>query len=474
MEVGSWKIFLFSLQSFMPKIKSSVTESLFSHLDRIPEKEEAFEILRGSFRAVASFYGFEKISYSALDNAHFYQPLLKAGLMAEHQPIILKSADIPDMIMRCSASLSALRAYVCHKMHDFPQPVKLFSEAEHFFTSSRADLPIARRDEVALVMTGEKGPITEAQIIQVIWKSLIDMGVPADRVNLVINAIGCAQCAQRFRSSLTSHLRNKVAGLCKNCKRNFKTAPTRLLACEEEKCGIAISRAPQILDYLCEDCKKHLRGFLEFLDEMGMSYHIDARRFRSGFWADTILFEFAYNPHVVAQSAEYEHMESGAGKMQTTASHPLLSPLTISKRGVILAEGGRMTRAAELMGVKGLEAVAGVILLDAVEQAVFPPRTLKSRPDVYLAQLGEIARRRSLRVLEILRLANITVKESLGRDAIKSQLKLAEKFGAPIALILGQKEVIDQTIIVREIDSGIQETVPQEKLVDFLKRRLKT
>ena len=140
---------------------------------------------------------------------------------------------------------------------------------------------------------------------------------------------------------------------------------------------------------------------------------------------------------------------------------------------MILAEGGRLTRAAELMGAKGLEAVAGSILPDAVEQAVFPPRSLEFTPDVYLAQLGEIARRRSLRVLEMLRLGGITVKESLGRDAIKSQLKLAEKFGAPIALILGQKEVIDQTIIVRETNSGIQETVPQEKLIDFLKRRLK-
>jgi len=460
----------------MPKTKISAAELFFHHLDRIPEKEGVLEILRSSFRAVALFYGFEKISYSALDDARLYQPLLKAGLMAEHQPIILKSADTPDMIVRCTAALSALRGYRSHKMNDFSQPVKIFSEAEHFFSSSRVDQPIVRRDEVTLVMAGEKGPIAEAQIIQVVWKSLIDMGVPADRINLVINAIGCAQCSHRFRSSLTSHLRNKVAGLCKNCKRNFKIAPTRLLACEEEKCSITTSRAPQILDNLCENCKKHLRGFLEFLDEMGMSYHIDVRRFRSGFWADTILFEFMYNPRPAVQLVESESTENVAvEEMNIIAIEPVITlPLpTTSKRGMILAEGGRMTSAAELMGIKGLDAVAGVMLLDVVEQAVFPSRTLEFRPDVYLAQLGEIARRRSLRVLELLRLAGITVKESLGRDAIKSQLKLAEKFGAPIALILGQKEVIDATIIVRETDSGIQETVPQEKLVDFLKRRLK-
>lgn len=460
----------------MSKIKIPATESFFHHLDRIPEKEGSFEILRNSFRAVALFYGFEKMSYSALDSAHVYQPLAKAGLMSEHPPVILKSGGSPDIIVRCAAVLSALRGWRSHKMNDFSQPIKIFSEAERFFSSARKDQPIARRDEISVVMAGEETPIAEAQIVQVIWKSFIDMGIPADRIHLAINAIGCTQCAHHFRSSLSSHLRNKIAGLCKNCKRNFKSVPTRILICEEEKCSIAASRAPQILDNLCEQCKKHLRGFLEFLDEMGITYDIDARRFRPGFWADTILFEFVYNPLPIVQSALHEDAQEVIGKPATVdMTDDFVIPAAVAnlKRSMILAEGGRMGRAAELSGAKGLEAAAGVILLDTLEQAVFPLRRVEVKPDIYLAQLGEIARRRSLQVLETLRLAGITAKESLGRDAIKSQLKLAEKFGAPISLILGQKEVIDQTIIVRETNSGIQETVPQEKLIDFLKKRLR-
>ena len=472
----------------MPKTKASATESFLHHLDRLPEKEGAFEMLGSSFRTLASFYGFEKISYSLLDDAKSYQALLKAGLMGERQPVILKSGlGSADIMVRSTSPLSALRGYRSHKMNDFPQPVKVFCEGEHFFVSAREDQPIQRRDEACLMMMGEAGPIAEAQIVQVLWKSLIEMGVPADRINLVVNAIGCSQCSSHFRSSLSSHLRNKIGGLCKNCKRNFKSAPTRILVCEEEKCSIATSHAPQILDNLCEHCKKHLRGFLEFLDEMGISYHIDSRRFRTGFWADTILFEFMYLPR---PAVKQEQAEIGEAALATAENTHIVAPMSemmivpesavasipapiMGKRGATLAEGGRLSRAADLMGAKGLEAAAGTILLDAVEQTMFPPRTLEFKPDIYLAQLGEVARRRSLRVLEMLRVAGITVKESLGRDAIKSQLTLAAKVGAPIALILGQKEVIDQTIIVRETDSGIQETVPQEKLIDFLKRRLK-
>lgn len=461
----------------MPKTKTPQTESFFHHLDRLPEKEEAFELLRGSFRKIASFYGFEKISFSVIDDGRAYQPLIKAGLLGERPPVVVKSATGSDVIVRPSASLNLLRAYRSHKMNDFPQPVKVFLEGESFSFSSRTDQAISRRDEETLVMAGEEGPIAEAQIVQVIWNSLIDMGVPIERLGLVVNAIGCNQCSSHFRSSLSSHLRNKVAGMCKNCKRSFKTAPTKILVCEEEKCTIATSHAPQMLDNLCEHCKKHLRGFLEFLDEMGIPYHLDPRRFRTGFWADTLLFEFVYTmakpPAVAPVEKTSEEGSEEIAPVPVPEEEPAPAPVVTSKRGLTLAEGGRLGRAAELMGAKGLEVASGTLSLDGVEQAIFPPRMVETKPDVYLAQLGEFARRRSLHVLEILRLAGISVKESLGRDAIKSQLKLAEKFGAPIALILGQKEVIDQTIIVRETDSGIQETVPQEKLVDFLRRRLK-
>lgn len=461
----------------MPKTKTPPTESFFHHLDRLPEKEGAFELLRGSFRTIASFYGFDKMSFSAIDDARVYSPLMRAGLLSERPPVVLKSSTGSDVIVRSSPSLNVLRAYRSHKMNDFSQPVKVLIEDESFSFSSRTDQPISRRDEEALVMVGEAGPIAEAQIVQVMWNSLIDMGVPVDRLGLAVNAIGCGQCYTHFRSSLSSHLRNKVGGLCKNCKRSFKTTPTKILICEEEKCGIATSHAPQMLDNLCEHCKKHLRGFLEFLDEMGIPYHLDPRRFRPGFWADTLLFECMYiaarPPIIPIEQTDANLVQSGTiAPLSDQESVPIPPISATSKRGLTLAEGGRLGRAAELMGVKGLEAASGILFLDAVEQAIFPPRTIETKPDVYLAQLGEFARRRSLRVLEMLRLAGISVKESLGRDAIKSQLKLAEKFGAPIALILGQKEVIDQTIIVRETDSGIQETVPQEKLIDFLKRRL--
>jgi len=140
----------------------------------------------------------------------------------------------------------------------------------------------------------------------------------------------------------------------------------------------------------------------------------------------------------------------------------------------IIAEGGRMSRAAMLLGGKDLAVAAGTLFLDAVaDEMQKRSGDIAITTDVFFIQLGELAKRKSLEILEALREAEVDVKESLGRDSIKIQLKIAERVGARYALVLGQKEALDSTIIVRETGSGMQETVSQEKLIEFLRKKLK-
>ncbi|MEK9148356.1 MAG: His/Gly/Thr/Pro-type tRNA ligase C-terminal domain-containing protein, partial [Patescibacteria group bacterium] len=98
---------------------------------------------------------------------------------------------------------------------------------------------------------------------------------------------------------------------------------------------------------------------------------------------------------------------------------------------------------------------------------------LTARPKVFLAQLGELAKKKSFGLMEELRKAGITAAESLGRDSIRSQLKIADRRGAEYTLIVGQKEALDQMVIIREMLSGTQEAIPQSKLIETLKRKLR-
>lgn len=453
----------------MPRSKQFTPELDITVFDRFGPDAASARILRASFGDIASFYNFDPITLSTVEDPKFFSPIIKQGMLGERSPIVLKSAAGQDMALRFSSAISSLRAYKMHKMYEFSQPVKLLHTGMNFFMSSRKDEGMRANDEQTLMMIGEQGPIAEAQITQVIWKWIRERGF--EDVMLSVTAPGCSQCHPHFRSSFSAFLRGRAAGLCKNCKRSFKTNPTRVLVCEEEKCSMVASHSPQILDFLCEVCKKHLKGYLEFLDEMRIPYYLDSRRFRLGSWWNTLICEFVYTTK--AKAAE-EPKQAIAGEDPVSKENTAEAPQPAGKR-LILAEVGRMTKAADLLGIKNMEAVAGVVFNDVVELAVQKEgkEVIAAKPEVFLAQLGELARRKSLKVLEILRLNEFPVRESLGRDAIKSQLKVAEKIGAALALIIGQKEALDDTIIIREVDSGIQETVPQDKLIDFLKRRLR-
>jgi len=152
-------------------------------------------------------------------------------------------------------------------------------------------------------------------------------------------------------------------------------------------------------------------------------------------------------------------------------------PSEDSEIQVALAGGGRYDKLIESLGGPKTPAVGwsiGMERLMAVikEQNIKVPE-LKKSYKVFFAQLGERAKKKSLLLFEQLRRAGVPIKASFGRDSIKSQLRIANRLGVKYTLIFGQKEALDETIIIREMDSGVQETVLLENVVDEVKERLK-
>ncbi len=142
-----------------------------------------------------------------------------------------------------------------------------------------------------------------------------------------------------------------------------------------------------------------------------------------------------------------------------------------------LASGGRYDDLVEILGGRAASAIgfaAGMerIIYEMKEaKAKVPP---KPAPKIFLVQLGDLAKRKSLKILEEFRKNNVLVAESLSRHSIKSQMKIADKIGAKLTLILGQKEALDNEIIIRDMSSGGQETIPLAKLINEVKKRLKS
>jgi len=277
------------------------------------------------------------------------------------------------------------------------------------------------------------------------WRVIYQLGIKNVRVN--VNSIGCPSCRKSYRNLLIHYFESKKQKLCIDCKRRLETNPLRILDCKEDKCVQVRASAPQSIDHLCEECRTHFKELLEYLEELEIPFELDSNLVRGLDYYTKTVFEFMS----VSESGE-------------------------EKRKNALGGGGRYDGLVKMLGGENTPAVGFSLGLDrlAAEMKKLGARIYKEpKPRVFLAQLGVFAKKKSLKMFEGLERSGIRVAESFGRGSLKSQLKVADRLGVEITLILGQKEAIDQTVIVKDMASGNQEIIDAGKVIDEIKRRLK-
>lgn len=412
--------------------------------DVLPSVAKYWEKFFKVSKELAAYYGFEMIETPVLEAAD----LFKKGIggetdIVEHEMYTLKTKGGDYLALRPELTAGAVRAYIENGFFSQPQPVKFF----HWGSVFRHEAPQAGRyrefHQADFDVIGEGDAVVDAQVIQLIYAAFSEIGLK--NLTIHINSIGDKNCWGKYRDEIKMYYRSKISRLCKNCKKRFKDNPLRLLDCKEVECIALKSSAPNSVDYLDKACHDHFKLVLEFLDELSLPYVLDPYLVRGLDYYTRTVFE------VVPEDA--------------TGSQ------------IALASGGRYDYLVGNLGGKPTPAVGGSI---GIERTVNEMRrqevkvaSLKLKARVFLAQLGDLAKKKSLKLFGEFRKNNIYVSESFGRDSIKAQLRVADRLGADLALIIGQKEALDNTLILREMQSGIQETIPSEKIIDEVKKRLK-
>jgi len=216
-----------------------------------------------------------------------------------------------------------------------------------------------------------------------------------------------------------------------------------------------------MIDHLDENCRSHFKKVIEFLDEVKAPYMLDPFLVRG----------LDYYSHTVFEIVLDETAKTVASENEKTAGSEAVF------KGLALVGGGRYNGLVNLLGGAKTPAVgwsAGVerIILAMKILGLKVPDT-RPQPKIFLAQLGDFAKRKSLVLFEDLRKAGISASTSLGRDSIKAQLRIANRLRVKFAVIIGHKEALDKTAILREMDSGIQETIPMDSIIESVRKRLK-
>ena len=424
--------------------------------DILPEEQKYFQKIYDVAENILNFYGFKKIETPILEQTElFIRGTGEYTDIVEKEMYTLRTKGGDFLALRPEATPGVVRAYIENGIFSQPSPVKLWYFGPYFRHERPQSGRFRQFYHLGLEIFKEKNPVIDVRVIQIFYNILRELKFK----NLVIklNSIGDSQCRPYYRKLLVSYLKSRESLLCVHCRKRVRRNPLRVLDCKEEKCRKVVNGAPQLIDHLCEECHNHFKSVLEFLDEIELPYHLDPYLVRGLDYYTKTVFE------IIEENQDFPENNGEGEKRQKQESLSLVGGGRYD--GLVKLLGGRDTPAAG--GAAGLERIVARMKTRAIK-FVQP-----SLPKIFLAQLGDSAKKKCLKLFEDFRSANIPVEESFSRDSLRAQLKIADKLGVNYTLILGQKEVLENAIIIREMKSGKQETVKMEKAVGIMRRKLR-
>jgi len=409
--------------------------------DIIDDRYYQFQGFFEKAQEIAVYYGFKPIETPIVEQEAVFTSSIGEGTdIVDKEMYTLKTKGGDHLALRPEHTAGLMRSYIEHGMQSLPQPLLFYTYGPSF----RHDNPQKGRYrqfwQFDMDAVGSEKSILDALVIKTTWTILEEAG--AKNLSVDINSIGDKECRASYIRELVSYYKKNINVLPAIDRERLKVNPLRILDSKEEKTIELNQNAPDTLSYLCPACKKHFKEVLEYLEKMEIPYTINKCLVRG----------LSYYTRTVVEIM-IDDEETG--------------------KKVTIAGGGRYDYLGKQLGSKkDIPAVGIAIGVDRVVEAPWfaklSPRIIK-KPKIYFIQLGFDAKLNSLNVIEILRKGKVPIAQSISKDNLSAQLAVAEKLGMRYAIIFGQKEAIENSVIFRDMSNRSQETIKLPNLLEYIK-----
>ena len=382
---------------------------------------------------------FQRYGYRRIDTPTFEETRLFTRGVGESTDIVRKEMytfeDLGgrSMTLRPEGTAPVARAYVEHGMHTLAQPVKLYYHAPMFRYESPQSGRYRQHYQLGIEAIGSEAPELDAEVIGVLAALYRELGL--DDLELRLNSMGCSKCRPGYATALRSFLTDNTAQLCAECQERARANPMRVFDCKVPSCRAGLEGAPRLYDYLCPACAEHHGQVQRGLETQGIGFIDD---------------------HTLVRGMDY----------YTRTTFEFQSQLLGAQSGV--GGGGRYDDLIEAIGgppVPGVGFGTGVerILLAISRSNVETP--VPASPLVYLVAVTPGARDHVFALAHQARSLGVAVElDYMGRSA-KGQMKQAGRSGARYALIVGERELLDGTVLVRDLTTGEESPLPRTEVV---------
>ncbi len=406
--------------------------------DILPQEQAYWRYIEQKVVNVCQLYGYERIDAPAFEDTQlFARSVGEETDIVDKQMYTFQDRGGNKVTLRPEGTAPVCRAYLEHGLPNLPQPVKLYYAAAIF----RYERPQAGRyrehHQFGYEAIGDDDPALDAEVIDMAWRFFQSLNL--HHLSLQLNSIGCKKCRPQYLAVLKDYYASFTHDLCSDCKTRLERNPLRLLDCKQPSCQQIANSAPKSTQYLCRQCDEHFNRLKRYLGLLELPFVVNHRLVRGLDYYTRTVFEV-------------QPEEEGA---QST-----------------LGGGGRYDDLIEELGGKPTPAIgfaAGLerIILNLKKQDV--PIPALPRPQVFIAYIGEEAKGETVKLASSLRRAGIAVIEAVGNKSLKAQLRQANTLGVFKAVIIGEEEVKTGTVILRDMTTSQQKTVPLDQLEKLLR-----
>ena len=340
-----------------------------------------------------------------------------------------------SLTLRPEGTAGTVRAYIEHGMHNQPQPTKLYYISPTFRCENTQAGRQRQFHQFGIEVFGSYSAAQDAEAISVATTLLEKLGVK--NVELRINSLGCPQCRKQYNKMLREFIGSHLEKLCPTCKERYQKNPLRVLDCKEEGCQKIIADAPSVLECLDEQCSAHFQKVQSILNEMGIAFTVDPKIVRGLDYYTRTVFEFVSD-------------------------------------GLTVCGGGRYDNLVEQCGGKPTGAVGfgmGIERLMMILEKQYGCMEQKSDVLLYIGSMGEKGLFKAQALTLQLRKEGIHAECDTVERSVKAQMKYANKIGALYSVIIGEAELQENKLELKNMTEGTSETISLSQLPAIIKQK---
>ncbi|HAS4276541.1 TPA: histidine--tRNA ligase [Vibrio cholerae] len=406
--------------------------------DCLPTQSPLWQKVEGVVKNVISAYGYSEVRMPIVEMTHLFSRAIgEVTDVVEKEMYTFEDRNGDSLTLRPEGTAGCVRSGIENGLL-YNQEQRLWYMGPMFRHERPQKGRYRQFHQCGVEVFGLDGPDVDAELIMMTARLWRELGI-AQHVRLELNSIGSLEARANYRTALIDYLEQYQNVLDEDCKRRMYTNPLRVLDSKNPDVQAILGDTPQLSDYLDAESKQHFAGLCELLDAAGIEYTVNQRLVRGLDYYNRTVFEW------ITESLGSQGTVCGGGRYD----------------GLVEQLGGKPTPAVGF--AMGLERL--VLMMETLGNT-----DVRRSVDVYMVTAGEGTMMAGMKLAEQLReqVPGLRVMTHFGGGNFKKQFKRADKVGAAIALVLGEDEVAAQTVVVKDLAGGEQNTVAQAEVAKLL------